>query len=264
MLGAIIGDIAGAPYEFTTIKVKEFEPFLHPNSGITDDSIMTTAIADCLLNERQPAEAMRDWARRIKTAPHLGGYGQKFIFWLSAKEVRPPYNSYGNGAAMRISPAGWLYGSLGKSLEVARIVTEVTHNHPEGVKGAQAVVMAIFLARTGTAPDDIAAEVANRYGYDLARSVGECRATHVRNETCPGTVPDALICALAAKNFEDAIRNAVSLGGDADTLGAIAGSVAEALFGIPSALRMQAMEYLPEQMIAVVDQFYGRVRRSVE
>src|SRR6056300_406557 len=149
MYGAIIGDVVGSPYEFSRNKRKDFSPLFHPRAGITDDTIMTVAVADSLLNEIHPAESMRGWGRKILPTESLGGYGKGFIKWLAAPEIQPPYNSYGNGAAMRVLPVGWLFDDLPVALEVAKIVTEVSHSHPEGVKGAQAVVLAIYLARNG-------------------------------------------------------------------------------------------------------------------
>ena len=263
MYGAIIGDVVGSPYEFSRNKRKDFMPLFHPKGGITDDTIMTVAIADSLMNEIHPADAMRSWARKVYPTESLGGYGQGFIKWLSAPTVQPPYNSYGNGSAMRISPAGWLYDDLAVALEVAKIVTQVSHSHPEGVKGAQAVVLAIYLARKGSEPNAIRDAVTEMFGYDLDRDVDTCRSLHTYNETCQGCVPDALICAFEADSFEDAIRNAVSLGGDADTIAAITGSVAEVLFGIPDDLIGQVRAYLKPDLKPVIQQFYDTVADNV-
>ena len=259
MYGAILGDLIGAPWEFKRMKRKDFSPLIRPETGITDDSIMTVAIADSLLHEIPPAEAMRDWGRRVMPAETVAGYGAGFIKWLASPEIQPPYNSYGNGAAMRVSPAGWLYDDLETSLEVARLVTDVTHNHPEGIKGAQATVMAIFLAREGEPIQSIRDRVQRRFGYDLDRSVDQCREEHIYNETCQICVPDAIICALDSDSYEDAVRNAVSLGGDADTLGAIAGSIAEIIHGIPDDLIAQAQPYLDESFTSIIEEFYDRV-----
>jgi ADP-ribosyl-[dinitrogen reductase] hydrolase len=259
MYGAIIGDVVGSPYEFSRNKRKDFMPLFHPQGGITDDTIMTVAIADSLMNEIHPAEAMRSWARRVYPTESLGGYGQGFMKWLSAPTIQPPYNSYGNGAAMRISPAGWLYDDLNTALEVAKIVTEVSHSHPEGIKGAQAVVLAVYLARKGSETNAIRTAVTDMFGYDLDRNVDTCRSLHTYNETCQDCVPDALICAFEADSFEDAIRNAVSLGGDADTLAAITGSVAEALFGITDDLIGDVRPYLNPEIKPVLQQFYNRL-----
>ena len=178
MYGAILGDLIGAPWEFKRMMRKDFNPLIRPDTGITDDSIMTVAIADSLLHEIPPAEAMRDWGRRVMPAETVAGYGAGFIKWLASPEIQPPYNSYGNGAAMRVSPAVWLYDDLETSLEVARLVTDVTHNHPEGIKGAQATVMAIFLARQGKAIQSIRDRLQERFGYDLSRSIDQCRDEH--------------------------------------------------------------------------------------
>lgn len=262
MYGAIIGDVVGSPYEFSRNKRKDFSPLFHPKAGITDDTIMTVAIADCLLNEIHPAQAMRDWGRRVLPTESMGGYGKGFIRWLAAPEIQPPYNSYGNGAAMRVSPVGWLFDDLPTVLEVAKIVTEVSHSHPEGIKGAQAVALAVFLARKGGEPEAIREAVAEMFGYDMDRSVELCRTEHVYNETCQFCVPEALICAIEADSYEDAIRNAISLGGDADTLAAIAGSVAEPLFGISEDLTEGVKRYIPEEIHAVISQFYCRIEAA--
>lgn len=250
MLGAIIGDIVGSVWEFRRIKTKNF-PLFGEKNGITDDSILTVAVADALLHDRNPAEAMRDWARKVKPGQHVAGYGKRFINWVAAPTVQPPYGSYGNGGAMRVSPAAFLASSLEDCLDKARRVTEVTHNHPEGMKGALATAHAIWLARQGEPATAIRFAIAETYGYDMSRNVDEIRAVHVYNETAAGCVPEALTCALEATDFEDAIRNAVSLGGDADTLAAIAGGLAEGMFGIPEAIRERALEFLPVEMQSV-------------
>ena len=262
MYGAIVGDIAGSPYEFNRNKSKNFSPFLHPSGGITDDTIMTVAIADSLLNEIPPAVSMRHWARTVYPTESLGGYGAGFMKWLSASEVQPPYNSYGNGAAMRVSPVGWLFDDLEIALEVAKLVTIVSHSHPEGIKGAQAVVLAMNLARKGADVQAIREAVQDMFGYQMDRSVDVCREEHFYNETCQHYVPDAIICALEASCFEDAIRNAVSLGGDADTLAAIAGGLAEVIFGIPQHIIDNVAPYLPDDLRPVLDQFYLAVQTS--
>lgn len=260
MYGAILGDLIGAPWEFKRMKRKDFTPLIRPDTGITDDSIMTVAIADSLLHEIPPAEAMRDWGRRVMPAENVAGYGASFIKWLASPEIQPPYNSYGNGAAMRVSPAGWLYDDLDVTLEVTRLVTDITHNHPEGIKGAQATAMAIFLARQGKTTQNIRENIQERFGYDLDRSVDQCREEHVYNETCQLCVPDAIVCALDSESFEDAVRSAVSLGGDADTLGAIAGSIAEAIHGIPVELIAQAQPFLDESFRSIIEEFYEHVK----
>ena len=262
MYGAIIGDVVGSPYEFSRNKRKDFAPLFHPKAGITDDTIMTVAIADSLLNEIHPAESMRSWGRKVLPTESLGGYGKGFIKWLAAPEIQPPYNSFGNGAAMRVSPVGWLFDELPVALEVAKIVTEVSHSHPEGIKGAQAVVLAIYLARKAADGESIREAVAEMFGYDMDRTVDICRDEHVYNETCQYCVPESIICAIEAESYEDAIRNAISLGGDADTLAAISGGIAEALFGIPDELIAGVESYLKPELGPVIELFYDRVRGS--
>ena len=262
MYGAIIGDVVGSPYEFSRNKRKDFAPLFHPKAGITDDTIMTVAVADSLLNEIHPAESMRAWGRKVLPTDSLGGYGKGFIKWLAAPEIQPPYNSYGNGSAMRVSPVGWLFDDLPEALEVAKIVTEVSHSHPEGIKGAQAVVLAIYLARNGAGGEAIREAVAEMFGYHMDRNVDICRDEHIYNETCQYCVPESIICAIEAESYEDAIRNAISLGGDADTLAAISGGVAEAMFGIPDQFKILVRPYLHNSIEPVIDQFYAKISRK--
>ena len=262
MYGAILGDVIGSPYEFSRNRVKDFEPLFGKKAGITDDTVMTAAIADSLLNEIHPAASMRDWARKVMPTESLGGYGKNFMRWLAAPEIQPPYDSYGNGAAMRVSPVGWLFNDLPTVLEVAKLVTEVSHSHPEGIKGAQAVAAAVYLARQGSDARAIREAICELFFYDLSRNVDECREQHVYNETCQICVPDAITCVLEAYSFEDALRNAISLGGDADTLAAIAGSIAEPMFGISDQLKSSVNKYLPDSIRQVINQFYARVSRE--
>jgi ADP-ribosyl-[dinitrogen reductase] hydrolase len=262
MYGAIIGDVVGSPYEFSRNKRKDFAPLFHPKAGITDDTIMTVAVADSLLNEIHPAESMRSWGRKVLPTESLGGYGKGFIKWLAAPEIQPPYNSFGNGAAMRVSPVGWLFDELPVAMEVAKIVTEVSHSHAEGVKGAQAVVLAVYLARNGADGEGIREAVAEMFGYDMDRNVDICRDEHIYNETCQYCVPESIICAIEAESYEDAIRNAISLGGDADTLAAIAGGIAEAMFGIPDLLITKVQPFLKPELRSVIQQFYEKVDGS--
>lgn len=262
MYGAILGDVIGSPYEFSRNRVKDFEPLFGKKAGITDDTVMTAAIADSLLNEIHPAASMRDWARKVMPTESLGGYGKNFMRWLAAPEIQPPYDSYGNGAAMRVSPVGWLFNDLPTVLEVAKLVTEVSHSHPEGIKGAQAVAAAVYLARQGSDAQAIREAICELFFYDLSRNVDECREQHVYNETCQICVPDAITCVLEAYSFEDALRNAISLGGDADTLAAIAGSIAEPMFGISDQLKSSVNKYLPDSIRQVIKQFYARVSRE--
>ena len=256
MLGAIVGDIVGSVYEFDNYKAKDFQPFFHSRAFITDDTVCTIAVADILLNNRDPAASLKDWCRRFW---HIGGWGARFGRWVEEESLAPS-NSFGNGAAMRVSPAGFLAKSVDEAIELSNRVTEITHNHPEGMKGAAATAVAIHLARSGKAATEIRAEIARRFGYDLSMSVDEIRPVYRYNETCQDTVPQALVCALEAQDFEDAIRNAISIGGDSDTLAAIAGGVAEACFGVPSAIAGGARTFLPEEMQGVLDKLYARDR----
>ncbi|MGI9306387.1 MAG: ADP-ribosylglycohydrolase family protein [Gammaproteobacteria bacterium] len=240
MRGAIIGDIIGSVYEFKNppMKQKDFELFA--DNFYTDDSVCTAAVADILLNGGEPAQVMQKWCRRHPRR----GYGGMFREWIDM-ENPAPYESYGNGAAMRVSPAAFLNsGDLTAALKVAGRVTKITHNHEEGVRGAEAATHAIWLALNGENPKSIRDTVAGAYHYDLSQTVDEIRPDYEFDETCQGTVPQAIICALKSKSYEDAVRNAVSLGGDADTLAAIAGPIAEAMHGIPENIKQRAEKYL--------------------
>lgn len=270
LLGGIIGDMVGSVYEFNNIKTKDFQLFSE-RSSYTDDTVMTIAVADALKNgigdsdysiyispddrRRSCVEAMRRWGQKY---PHpMGGYGGRFAGWLFGSDTSP-YHSFGNGSAMRVSAAGWYRSTLEGTLEAAKNTAEVTHDHPEGIKGAQATAAAIFLARTGKPVPEIREYIESKFGYDLSRTCDEIRPTYCLygiDETCQGTVPEALIAAFEGKDFEDVIRLAVSLGGDSDTLACIAGSVAEALYGIPKEIAEEALRRLPEDMRDVLRQF---------
>ncbi len=253
MLGAIIGDVVGSVYEFRNYRAKDFSPFFHPKACFTDDTVCTIAIADALTSAKEPAIVLKEWCRKYWDN---GGWGQKFSMWIAGDEMEP-YGSFGNGAAMRVSAAGLLATSLDEAVRLSDRVTEITHNHPEGLKGAAATAVAIFLARSGCSADVIRSEIESRFLYDLSLAVDEIRPTYVHNETCQRSVPQALICALEATSFEDAIRNAISIGGDSDTIGAIAGGVAEARFGIPDKMVPIARTFLPEEMRIVLDRLYA-------
>ncbi len=245
MLGAVIGDIVGAPYEFSPhqIKTKDF-PLFGPRSKFTDDTVCTAAVADILMHDKPPAQTMQRWCRQHPNH----SYGGNFVRWIYSSDPAP-YNSWGNGAGMRVSPAAFLNkDSLSNALEASDKVTAVTHNHPEGMKGARATTHAIWLAFNDTDPQEIRSEIVSTYGYDLSRSVDEIRPNYVFNESCQETVPEAIACALESISFEDAVRNAVSLGGDSDTLAAIAGPIAEALHGIPREIEEEAKRYLVDAL----------------
>jgi len=228
MFGAIIGDIVGSIYEWDRIKTKHFE-FFSSKCFFTDDSVCTAAVADILLHDLPPAETMQAWCQRYPNC----SYGGMFRKWIS-NELPEPYNSYGNGSAMRVSPAALLNrNDLNAALDASDKVTTITHNHPEGMKGARATTHAIWLAFQGENCDTIREVIISEYGYDLSQSVDEIRTHYYFRETCQETVPQGITCALESVSYEDAVRNAISLGGDSDTLGAIVGAIAEALHGIP-------------------------------
>jgi len=257
MLGAILGDIIGRPYEFKPIKTKDF-PLFSKQSGITDDSIMTIAVAQGLLEGRRISrvtsyeikQAMRRLGRQF---PHAG-YGSQFRRWLKSENPEP-YNSFGNGSAMRVSPVAWFFDDLEDTERFATISADVTHNHPEGIKGAQSVAAAIFLARTGATKNEIRLYIEESYGYDLSRSIDRIRPDYRFDVTCQGSVPEAIIAFLESTGFEDAIRNAVSLGGDADTQAAIAGSIAEAFYGVDNKLKEEAIKHLEKESLSLESWF---------
>jgi len=266
MYGAILGDMIGSPYEFDRgNKSKDF-PLFCSESTWTDDSVMTVAVADALMkvsnesDERIRTEvirSMRHWGRLYPDS----GYGYRFGQWLQTAQPLP-YNSFGNGSAMRVSSAGWLGSTFEQVIELASLTADVTHNHPEGIKGAQATAAGIYLARTGANKDKIRSEISSRFGYDLTRSCDEIRPFYHHDESCQRTVPEAFTAFLEGNSFEDCIRTAVSLGGDCDTLAAITGSLAEAFYGIPDTLIEECHKRLPEDMATVADKFYESVRTA--
>lgn len=231
IIGAIAGDIIGSPYEFNSIKTKDFELF-DVNSVFTDDTVMTLAIAKWLCEDRNSKDVLirnvKDFGNRYINA----GYGRMFLNWL-IQESPKPYGSWGNGSAMRVSPCAWVADSLEEAQKLAELSAIITHDHPEGVKGALATSDATYLARIGASKDEIKEHVEVQYGYDLNRTVDEIRPNYKFDVSCAGCVPESIICFLEAKDFEDTIRNAVSLGGDADTQAAIAGGIAGAYWDVP-------------------------------
>ncbi len=263
MYGAILGDMIGAPYEFDRGgKTKDF-PLFTAESQFTDDSVMTAAVAEALLDTLGKPEAevlaaltagMRRWGRKYPNA----GYGARFIHWLHARDPKP-YGSWGNGSAMRASPAGWLYGTLEETRRGAALTALVTHDHPEGIKGAEAVAAAIFLARTGASKGEIREYTVREFGYDLSRTCDEIRPGYRHDESCQRTVPEALTAFLEAEDFEDNLRTAVSLGGDCDTLTCISASIGEAYWGVPEALKQECRRRLPKDILAVMDRFYAKL-----
>ena len=264
MYGAILGDIIGSPYEFDMgNKSKEF-PLFSERSTFTDDTVMTIAVAevfldnDLLMDEaiirQRLIESMHKYGKLFPDA----GYGGRFAMWLFL-EGDEPYNSWGNGSAMRVSSVAWLFDDLGMVRRMARLSAAVTHNHPEGIKGAEATASAIFLARTGKSKTEIKAYVEENFGYDLSRTCDQIRPNYHHVESCQETVPEAITAFLEGESFEDVIRAAVSLGGDCDTLTCIAGSIAEAFYGVPEELKRECRNRLPNDMIQVLDRFDGIV-----
>ena len=259
MIGAILGDMIGAPYEFDrSPKTKDF-PMFTDKSRFTDDTVMTVAVAEALLDNRRASDdgikaalvrSMQKWGREHPNA----GYGGRFSGWLKAKNPQP-YGSYGNGSAMRVSAASWLYDTLEETRRIARLTAEVTRNHPEGVKGAEATAGAIHLARTGHSKDEIRNYIVSEFGYDLSRTCDEIRPTYHHVESCQETVPEAITAFLEGADFEDVIRTAVSLGGDCDTLTCIAGGIAEAFYGVPDLFAAECKARLPEDMREVLERF---------
>ena len=260
MLGAILGDIIGSPYEFDLgDKTKDF-PLFSRLSRFTDDTAMTLAVAQGFFDAGLDADdetirqsivrSMRELAKQYPNA----GYGGRFRWWLTAPDPRP-YNSYGNGSAMRVSSAAWLFHDLDGVLRAAKLSAEVTHNHPEGIKGAQATAAAIFLARTGHSKAEIRQYIEGAFGYNLSRTCDEIRPAYRHVESCQETVPEAITAFLEGEDFEDVIRTAVSLGGDCDTLTAIAGSIAEGFYGVPEELAGECLRRLPDDLLEIVERF---------
>jgi ADP-ribosylglycohydrolase len=253
MLGAIVGDYLGSVYEHHATKRKDFV-LLDPRCFVTDDSILTLAVAEWLMEDGDLVGRFHELVSAFPDA----GWGGMFFRWARTRS-REPYNSFGNGAAMRVSPVGWAFASLEETLEAAAASARVTHDHPEGIKGAQATAAAVFLARTTHDKDVIRDEVSGRFGYDLSRSLAEIRPAYGFDETCQGTVPEAITAFLEAGDFEDAVRNAVSLGGDADTLACIAGGIAHAYFGgVPAELAAPALRAVPETLLPIWLRFQER------
>lgn len=262
MLGAIVGDIIGSPYEFKGSKELDF-PLLTGVSRFTDDTVLTCATAEVLLHGGDYADAYRRWSRKYPDR----SYGMRFRRWFTAEapagllglilpDRTQPYGSYGNGAAMRVSPIGWLCDTWDKVIAEAKRSAAVTHNHPEGIRGAQVAAAAVFLARTGAGKEDIRREITRVFGYHLSRSVAEIRPAYVYAESCQQTVPEAICCFLDSTDYVSAVRNAVSLGGDADTLACIAGSLAHAHYRfIPPELTDAARALLADEMRSLLRAF---------
>lgn len=269
MYGAILGDIIGSPFEFDQgEKSKRFELF-SSGAHYTDDTVMTIAVTEALLDAGKDAElsvirekviaSMQKWGRKYPYA----GYGGRFIGWLGSRHPRP-YGSYGNGSAMRVSAAGWLYDTLDRTREVARATADVTHNHPEGIKGAEAVASVIFLAWNGKSKDEIKRYVETEFHYDLIRSIDEIRPGYYHIESCQQTVPEAITAFLEGNDFEDVVRTAVSLGGDCDTLTDIAAAMAEAFYGMPALFQAEMQSRIEPEMLEIVERFDKALGRQTD
>ncbi len=254
MIGAVIGDIVGSAYEWNSIKTKEFQ-FFSRKSFFTDDTVLTIATAYSILEGADYVTAFKYFGRKYPNA----GYGGSFYNWLIS-ENNAPYNSWGNGSAMRVSPVGFAFDSVNDVLQEAKKNAEVTHNHPEGIKGAQATALAIFMARTGRSKEDIKQEITERFNYNLNRKSDDIRKKYSFKVSCQESVPESIISFLESANFEDALRNAVSLGGDADTMACIAGGIAQAFYKkIPEKTVIEAKSRLPEEFTEIIKKFNDKI-----
>jgi ADP-ribosylglycohydrolase len=253
MLGALTGDIIGSIYEWDNIKTTDF-PLFQERCHFTDDSVLTVALAEAILTGKSYGTLMREYYGRYSEA----GFGGSFHEWAKSKHPTP-YGSWGNGAAMRISPVGWAFDSLELVLKKAEEFTVITHNHPEGIKGAQSTAAAIFMGRNGSSKEEIRSYVTRTFGYDLSRSCDQIRPGYQFDVSCQGTVPPAFVAFLESKDFESAIRLVVSLGGDTDTLTCITGSIAEAFYrGVPEHIAKQTFSFLDYPLSIVTKDFMTR------
>ena len=249
MIGAIAGDIIGSIYEHWPIKTKEF-PLFNDRCSFTDDTVLTVAIADAILTDRSYRQSLQQIG---KMYPHAG-YGGTFVQWLHSDNPQP-YNSWGNGSAMRVSPVGFAFQSEADVLLNAKLTAQVSHNHPEGIKGAQATALAIFLAKSGSEKKQIRKRISDEFGYDLNRTVDDIRPKYAFDVSCQGTVPEAIIAFIDSDSYEDAVRNAISLGGDSDTLACITGGIAEAFYGVPDHIREEVCKQLTPDLLKIVERF---------
>ena len=254
MIGAIAGDIIGSVYEgkkqWMTARTADFQPLFSPRARFTDDTVLTAAVAESLLHGRDLTGLLKDYYARYPGA----GFGGEFKRWAASDDTEP-YGSWGNGSAMRVSPVAWAFGTLEEVLHRAKDTARVTHNHPEGIKGAQATATAIFLARTGASKWDLRDEVERRFNYDLSFTLDDVRPTYAFDSSCAGTVPQAIVAFMESSDFESAVRLAISLGGDCDTLACIAGSIAAAFYGVPNHIREQTLARLDEPLSEIVVEF---------
>ncbi|QNI02255.1 ADP-ribosylglycohydrolase family protein [Halomonas sp. SH5A2] len=254
MIGALAGDIIGSVYEHQPIKTTDF-PLFQAASRFTDDSVLSVAVASAILDGTPYAEAVRELGRRYPNA----GYGGSFIQWLAADDAGP-YHSWGNGAAMRVSPVGFAFQDEADVLAQAKATADITHNHPEGIKGAQATALAVFMARTGADKTTIRDTLTEQFDYDLTRTLDDIRPHYSFDVSCQGSVQEAIIAFLESDSYEDAVRKAVSLGGDSDTQACIAGGIADAFYGVPETIQTEVKQRLTADLRAITDAFCQRYR----
>ena len=251
ILGAVIGDIIGSVYEWDNVKTTDF-PLYSKESRFTDDTVLTIAVADSILNKKDFAQTIWDYGRRYADS----GFGGRFRKWLECHDLKP-YGSFGNGSAMRVSPVGMAFNDIETVLKVAKQSAEITHNHPEGIKGAQAIAAAIFLARDGKSKDEIKKYLTSTFSYNFSFTLDEIRPTYEFDVTCQGSVPQAIVAFLESSNYENAIRLAISIGGDSDTIACIAGAIATAYYkDIPTEIIDFVMDKLPSEFIEIINRFY--------
>ena len=257
MMGAIAGDFIGSVYERGNMKTTQF-PLFHPFCRFTDDTVLTVALADSILHHQDYTSLLKSYFRRYPNA----GYGGTFHHWASSP-LREPYNSWGNGSAMRVSPVGWAYNTLDEVLAEAELSAAVTHNHPEGIKGAQAIAGSLFLARTGESKAAIRAFVEDTFAYDVSEPLDLLREHYTWDVSCQGSVPPAILAFLESESWEDAVRKGISLGGDSDTIACMAGSIAEAFYGgVPDPIQDYILPRLDKPMADIVAAFTARYVRS--
>lgn len=250
MIGAIAGDIIGSVYEHYNVKTTGFALF-SPNSSFTDDTVLTVAVADCILHSKDYAPSLRDYGRRYPNR----GYGGTFYHWLHS-DTMGPYGSFGNGSAMRVSPVGFAFDTTEEVVAEAKRSAEVTHNHPEGIKGAQSVAAAVFMCRTGATKEEIRSYLETVFGYDLNRTLDHIRPVYSFDVTCQGSVPEAIIAFLESTDYEDAVRKAISLGGDSDTIACITGGIAQAYYKhMPDYIVQEVRQLLAPELLDIVDEF---------
>jgi len=250
MLGAVAGDIIGSVYEGQPIKTTEF-PLFQERSRFTDDTVLTLAIAQAILEDGNYGQKLKQFGRKYPRA----GYGAHFYQWIFQDEIKP-YNSWGNGSAMRVSPVGFAFDEESTVLQEARRTAEVSHNHPQGIAGAQATALSVYLARRGETKATIRREISQRFNYDLDRSVMEIRPSYSFDVSCQGSVPEAIVAFLDSEDYEDAVRKAISLGGDSDTLACIAGGIAHAFYGgVPASIAEQTRSRLTDQLNRILANF---------